>query len=480
MALPTSSESESLGLAPSAAKNSAQREVGQQASGAALLKVLRDALAAGHHSLDGILQATADAAQILTGADGTAIALRTDGLVICRARSGEIAPAMGTALNVESGISGACFRTSRVLRCDNAETDDRVEPEVCRVLGIRSIAVVPLRDRLGAAGILEVFSSRAHAFTDEQIGFLKGFGEIAEAAYERDAGAGFTPAAVSHPITPSPAAHEVSSSPSILDEPAPKARRRDWMVGGAAALMLLAASVVWWTWHQPIGESATNQTAQTQPVPTETAKLTAPVVPFSKPSPRTARNSSDRGQTTGVVRNAAKLEAVEDPSLARPSNVAAGGAGSSAAANPSTDPSSAVSPASSPAASSGSNLEEPPVVVLPDSDNGGTLTNIIRAPAALPGLEVRISQGVTQGNVIHKVDPSYPQDALMARIEGTVTVEATVAEDGTVGEVTVLRGEPVLGAAAVAAVRQWRYAPSLLNGKPTAVQREVTVIFKLH
>jgi protein TonB len=65
------------------------------------------------------------------------------------------------------------------------------------------------------------------------------------------------------------------------------------------------------------------------------------------------------------------------------------------------------------------------------------------------------------------------------RLEGSVTLDASVAEDGTVREVKVLRGQPILAAAAVAAVQQWRYSPSLLNGKPTPAQRKITVTFKL-
>ena len=73
----------------------------------------------------------------------------------------------------------------------------------------------------------------------------------------------------------------------------------------------------------------------------------------------------------------------------------------------------------------------------------------------------------------------YPQQARSLGLEGSVTLDASVAEDGTIREVKVLHGQPILAAAAVAAVHQWRYTPSLLNGKPTPVQREITIIFKL-
>src|SRR5689334_16814336 len=146
------------------------------------VSALRDALVAGTHPPASILHAAADAARILTGASGVAIAVRTRGLVACRARSGDIAPELGAPVNVDSGISGECLRTATILICSDTETDCRVDPDVCRILGIRSIAVVPLRGPMGIAGILEAFSVSPAAFGDEQINTLRGLAEIAESA----------------------------------------------------------------------------------------------------------------------------------------------------------------------------------------------------------------------------------------------------------------------------------------------------------
>jgi len=75
------------------------------------------------------------------------------------------------------------------------------------------------------------------------------------------------------------------------------------------------------------------------------------------------------------------------------------------------------------------------------------------------------------------VAPIYPAVAAQARISGTVILEATIAPSGEVVDVTVLRSVPLLDAAAVAAVRQWRYDAPLLNGTPVAVLLTVTVRF---
>lgn len=152
----------------------------------ALLDLLREAVATGSKSTDAILRAVAEAAGVLSGAHGTALALRQEGVIVCRARSGDIAPALGSPLSADSGISGECLRTATILVCRDADTDDRVDPEVCRSLGVRSIAVVPLRGRIGMIGILEAFSARAGAFEKQQIDCLRALAEIAESAYERE------------------------------------------------------------------------------------------------------------------------------------------------------------------------------------------------------------------------------------------------------------------------------------------------------
>src|SRR5579864_101453 len=151
-----------------------------------LLEILRQSLASGTQPTDSIFRAAVDAARVLTGAHGTALALRTDGAIVCRARSGDIAPELGSRLNTDSGISGECLRTAHILVCNDSTTDDRVDPEVCRALGIRSIVVVPLRGAKGISGILEAFSALPNAFGDEQIDHLRRMAEIAETAYERE------------------------------------------------------------------------------------------------------------------------------------------------------------------------------------------------------------------------------------------------------------------------------------------------------
>jgi TonB family protein len=472
--LPTSSEFKPPGRTPPLSPTSAGVEPSPPSSATALLTVLRDALTAGAHTPDEILLAIADTARTLTGANGTAIALRSDGVVACRARSGDIAPELGAALNVESGISGECFRTSSVLRCDDTQNDRRVEPEVCRLLGIRSIAVVPLRDAVGTVGILEVFSSRAYAFSNEQIGLLKSLGEIAEAAYQRELGA--TSSQIVE-VSASPGrsgdAVEVRDerfSPPILKKTVLETKSNYWILSGAAVLLLLAALLVLRSWRAPVGQSASAQPtaqAQMEMAAHETTGVTAPaMLPLAT---SVTNEQHEKSRPKDVVRNAARIEKVDDPTSGRlPTTTVKNADGA---------PSSGASTLKSSTEISGD--EPPPTIIVSIPENGERLGNLISSTASLPALAPRVSEGVTEANVIRKVMPTYPPEARSLRLEGSVTLDVSIAEDGTIGDVKLLHGEPILAASAVAAVRQWRYSPTLLNGKPTPAHRTITILFKL-
>lgn len=117
-------------------------------------------------ALDLLLHEVASQACSSTNATSAAIALSRDGEFVCRATTGKHAPDLGSHLSSDSGLSGACIQSCEVQRCDDTETDSRVDAAACRLLGVRSIIVVPLLKRNEVIGILETFSPRPHAFTD--------------------------------------------------------------------------------------------------------------------------------------------------------------------------------------------------------------------------------------------------------------------------------------------------------------------------
>ena len=121
---------------------------------------------------------------------------------------------------------------------------------------------------------------------------------------------------------------------------------------------------------------------------------------------------------------------------------------------------------------------------VPGGSMGGVIGGIISStPVAVPKVatpqRVRVSQGVTQGLLIRKVQPNYPPLARQARIQGTVLLQAEISKDGTIENLRLISGHPMLAPAAIEAVKQWRYKPYILNGEPVEVETQITVNFTL-
>lgn len=124
---------------------------------------------------------------------------------------------------------------------------------------------------------------------------------------------------------------------------------------------------------------------------------------------------------------------------------------------------------------------------IPGGQLGGVIGGIVSATnlAAVPKFtpaapqRVRISQGITKGLLIHRVEPPYPTLARQARVQGEVVLKAIISTNGEIQDLQLVSGHPMLVPAAIAAVREWRYKPYLLNGQPVEVETTITVIFQL-
>jgi periplasmic protein TonB len=121
---------------------------------------------------------------------------------------------------------------------------------------------------------------------------------------------------------------------------------------------------------------------------------------------------------------------------------------------------------------------------IPGGQMGGVIGGIISStPVAVPKVatpqRVRVSAGVTSGLLIRKVNPVYPPLARQARISGTVVLRAVISKDGSIENLSLVSGHPMLAPAAIDAVKQWKYKPYLLNGEPVEVDTEVQVNFTL-
>ena len=92
---------------------------------------------------------------------------------------------------------------------------------------------------------------------------------------------------------------------------------------------------------------------------------------------------------------------------------------------------------------------------------------------------MRVSSGVSSGLLIRRVNPTYPPLARQARIQGVVILQAQISKDGSIENLQLISGHPMLAPAAIEAVKQWKYKPYLLNGEPVEVDTQVQVNFTL-
>ncbi|HKV79067.1 MAG TPA: TonB family protein [Candidatus Sulfotelmatobacter sp.] len=432
-----------------------------------LVSILREAAASGSQPLEAIADAVADAARVLSGADGTALGLETRGTIVCRASSGDTAPPIGAPINTESGISGECLRTVSMLVCHDAMIDPRVDTEACRSLGIRSVAAVPVRGPIGALGILEAFAARPNAFDGDALRSLRDLAAIAETAYTREAS---THALAARPL---PANANPSTYPTpplatedILDGLSEPSKKRLWIVGAVALTLLLTIAVAWWSWHVPADEGTLGgqsvHAAAAEPAHPQLVRETTP-----KPGPGVPTTRSDRSRPQ-IVLNAADLKPIE----VRPDRASTFATSTSPTGESTSTPSTHK-------ADSEASVIEPPSVELAPSVNSEQLAQLSSIPAQLPSAGPRVSEGVVEPTLIHKIAPGYPMQARSERISGKVVLSATIGADGSVGEIAVVSGSPILAEAARQAVRQWRYNPAMLNGSPIVIQKQIMFLFTL-
>src|SRR5438094_4431236 len=232
--------------------------------------------------LDEVLQLVAERALTITGADGVAIALAQDNAIVCRASAGTIAPDAGMRLDPKSGFSGASFRTGRIVRCDDTETDPRVNVQACRRLGARSMVAVPLAGQQNVIGLLEAFSREPYGFNDSDVRSLNLLAELILAAMkpeEEDRMAEISQRVVNRdpePITedvaaslPKPLAAEAAVAPDFPTDMAPatspQISKADHAKPGLRIAVLLVAIAIaiggglWWKIGRSSGAQRSEQ-----------------------------------------------------------------------------------------------------------------------------------------------------------------------------------------------------------------------------
>ncbi len=471
-----------------------------------VLSTLRELVAAGEHRLDPILAAIADAALLLTSASGVALAMWKDGAMVCRARCGETAPPLGARLSADTGISGECLRTGKTQHCVDTEKNRLVDREVCRTLGLRSIAVLPIQGEHGNNGILEAFSTEPGAFTPHHLAVLEhlaGLAERARAAKPVGASPVAPPMVVKAPLEKPASSGLLPASDRFVDFVRALVGRRP-LVAGAVGLgmVLLLGLAIWLGWREADGSESRARAAAPASLAAnavsggvQDAKLSNPGIAGQrvpdndavwKPNPGgQLLASSGKPSAVRTVKTATELDAA----AAKKNKGTASLAGAST--RPATESEGDASVVSQNASPGSANLhlstakskdetaalEPPPLVVDQASQN---LKGVLSSQALVPTLShPNVSRGVSGGQLIHRVPPVYPVQAKSLRIEGKVVLDAMVMEDGTVNGLKVVEGPPVFVPSALDAVKRWRYKPFVLDGKVVKSPMRITVDFKL-
>jgi TonB family protein len=459
---------ESYGTPPSWDKKSSDKKsldpVGEAFSAREVTDVFRALAAHGGGTgsfdlaLDLVLNEVVEEARLATRASGAAIALARDGEMVCRATTGGNAPDLGVRLETTSGLSGACLQTGAIQQCGDTETDPRVDAEACRRLGVRSILVLPLGDGKDRFGILEVFSSWPNAFSDRDVNTLQA---LSRRVVENKRGAEREDAVLPsveekpHAAGPSPPIQLSTSCESTSAEFSSSAYEPPWEQDGGG-LVEERSSRGREVWTSVLGVLVI---------------LVAVVLGLAL------------GWREAIVRGLGAEAQKRASASSTKANRGTGSAGEPTTPAPAGDLAAAASgPVSTPKTTNAATAVEPPSGGLVVTHNGKV---IYRSPAAEPQAATatraasEAAGDVSASRLIHRVEPLYPPDARAQHLQGLVALDVQIGGEGAVHNIAVVEGNPVLAEAAVQAVRQWRYRPYSVDGRPVEMQTRITIRFTL-
>lgn len=459
--------------------------------------------ASGNLALDLVLNQIVEQACLATGATGSAIALTRDGEMVCRATTGRTAPDLGVRLD-NAGFSAECLRVGTLQRCDDTETDPRVDASACRLLGVRSILVVPLWYWGEFMGIFEIFSPRPNAFgerdeqtlqalayrivrhTKESSGRLAGFTAANEevpafAAPPADRRPDFAPEPVPEPARP----NVVELRPKVVISQPPDRWSTFLMACAAFIAVVIVGLMVWrlqWNRAAAAEKSARSTAAEPQiqeldlgppaaiaaPLPEQDAPK--PVVPAAKPKKSVSADD--------VVVSAVEKKVVAVPARSS-DDVAIYDHGKLIYGSPVPDPNQPATTKKAPSKPISSAAKSASQVTMPAALLSKSGPADAFAPDLIDGRFVRLKPELAEGLLADRVEPEYPDAARHAHIQGSVTLETLIGANGRVQQVTPVSGNPQLADAAVNAVRQWRYKPFTVDGHKVPIRTQVTVTFIL-
>jgi protein TonB len=301
-----------------------------------------------------------------------------------------------------------------------------------------------------------------------------------------------TPANSSHSSAPTPAfsSVQVSDAPSFAglgdgDSSGSPAHKKMLIV----AAVVLGLAAIGYVGYGRLGKASTTPAPQPTSAPQDSSRPAPPVAPMSSPGNAPSTNTSGRASVANPVSApktaiAASSDRLSTGTAASPvTRIAVTTAAPLEARKPDSSP--LLVKSNAPGAPQ-ARVEEPapqlPGSLAIPSANQTSLNGVISSTSSsLPKLSLstlKISQGVSEGLLIKRVQPKYPQAALSVHAQGAVQIEATINKEGVVTNPRVLSGDPILAQAAVEAVRQWRYKPYYLDGQPVEIHTQITVNFR--
>ncbi len=385
----------------------------------------------------------------LTQASGAAIALQTEDLMVCVASYGS-APDVGVTLGQLAGLSGECVRTGALVHCRDAVTDPRTNPLASLRLQLRSAVVLPIRKGEQWLGLVEILSSSPNAFHGSDVLLLQRVaGLIAAVATINDSEKTASPSPGAAPdsgpksqpapaLSPSPPPDTANVSTATLKVPP---QRSPAAVGRA-----------------PVRASA----QPPQPVHARTSR---------SPKPRTAivvrplLRSALMVWLTAALLFAGRLTYRSNTTIASPTTTEAPSAQRPSGAGTTLDLLAGLDGFVGEARSWVGALASAVISRFSSTD-----TPQLQTYSATPPV-------VTQGRLLESVQPVYPKAARDQGLRGTVVLHVRVGKNGRVQQVSTVRGNPILGAAASDAVKRWRYRPFLLNDQPVEGEIVVSINF---
>ena len=467
---------------------------------------LREAVSAARLEGRAALNLIVERMLLLTRASGAAIALREADEVVCRATVGN-APDVGTKLNLEASVTGECYRTGNIVSVTDSENDPRVDPELCRRLEFRALLAVPVTILEEVVGVAEVFSPIPGNFEGGDILLLGSIAEIIAEIHRPEEDRWMIPAVrlaydipvldqVSHPeraegradgevmaaqtsgaiesragletetstgqvepqqSTATPALVESRTDNHRQNAAAPDTNWKPHLYALLVALFALLAVALgdFLDWHLSPHWARAQVATSAHPATAE------PPVGVAEPAvekensgalqtlPATAEDSSGFKPTTRtgmLLRKTSARDETLRPSLRRIS------------------------------AEDVQVEEQVPAAAALASVKSGSAPLSFTSPGTPP--VDQLSAALTPAKLLHRVEPIFPDFAKEAGLDGTILLSAIIGTDGRLKDMKLVSGNRALATEAFRALRDWRYRPYLLNGKP--IEAETRIVMNFH